>query len=230
MYLRYISLSMYNSGYVREFESTFFYHSRFISNYLSTQVRKLKIETDETFNMLSIRPSLNIVAPKVVAEKALSITVPINIPEYLSMDDIGKYEYYLFLLDQGYEIASHFKKIPVKQLLQLHQNFREGGYRNEWQHKRKVLKTFGIDILLNCYFTSTNFRLELVVVDRKTKENVVSGIVLETLPDEIFFNKEFKDIILLHDSVIITDFLDRPKFKFLLTDIFAEKFNCINIM
>lgn len=84
MILKYIALHMdFDSGYKDPFRDNFNLNSRFISNYLSVQVRKLKLETDGTFNMLSVIPSLEIVDNcRIVGEKALRSRIRFNKDTY----------------------------------------------------------------------------------------------------------------------------------------------------
>lgn len=227
MNLRYIALHMdSDSGYKDPFRDNFNLNSRFISNYLSIQIRKLKAETDGTFNMISVVPSMNIKhVCRIVGEKALQTRVSFNKETYELMSELEKYEYYLRLLEDGYKICTQYKKIPLEQLLKLHQDFRDNGYKNEWLHKRKKFKEQGIEVVLNCFFTSFDFRLTITVSDIKSKKELVSGIAIRTLPNEVCFNSLFKDVVIENDELIITEYQDRPKFKFLLSDILNGKFS-----
>jgi len=190
MNIRYIALHIdHDSGYEDRFRDDFNLNSRFVSNYLSIQIRKLKIETDGTFNMISVIPTFNITdICRVVGEKALRARISFNKQIYEQMNETERYEYYLNLLKDGYKICSQHKKIPIEELLTLHQNFRDSDYKNEWLHKKKRFKDYHIDVILYCYFTSESFQLKITVNDLKSKEVLVSGIVVKTLPDEVCFS------------------------------------------
>lgn len=228
MKLRYIALFIdTDSGYKDPFRDNFNLNSRFVSNYLSIQVRKLKFETDGTFHMLGVSPSLEIKhICRIVGEKALQTRIFFDRSAYDQMNEFEKYEYYLQLLEDGYRICAQHKNIPFEQLLKLHQDFKANGYKNEWQHKKKRFKEHGIEVALNCFFTSFDFRLAITVTDIKSKTELVSGIVIRTLPDEVCFDSLFKDLIIVdNEELIITEFQNRPKFKFLLSDILNGKFS-----
>ena len=215
-----------DSGYKDPFRDNFNLSSRFISNYLSIQIRKLKVETDGTFNMIGVSPSLDIKhICRIVGEKALQTRTFFNKEAYKQMNELEKYEYYLQLLEEGYRICAQYKKIPLEQLLKLHQDFRDNGYKNEWLHKKKRFKEQGIDVTLDCFFTSFDFHLVMTATDIKSKRELVSGTVIRTLPNEVCFDSLFKDLMIEDNELIITEFQDRPKFKFLLTDIFNGKFS-----
>jgi hypothetical protein len=215
----------YDSGYQDPFRDNFNLHSRFISNYLSVQIRKLKYATDGTFNMLSIVPTINIKhLCRMVGEKALHASISFNRDAYEQMNDIEKYEYYLKLLEDGYRICTQFKNIPLTDLLKLHDDFRQNNYKNEWLHKQKRFKEYGLSISLNCYFTSTDFRLVMTVYDLVSKKELISGEIIRTLPDEVCFAHLFKDIKMENQDIIITEFLDRPIFSFHLSDLLEGRF------
>ena len=198
----------------------------FISNYLSIQIRKLTFETDGTFHMLGITPSLDIKhVCRIVGEKALQARISFTKEVYVQMSEIEKHEYYLQLLEEGYKVCAKHKKIPLEQLLKLHQDFRNNGYKNEWLHKKKKFKELGIEVSLNCVFTSIDFQLIMSVFDIKNKIELVSGTVIRTLPNEVCFDSLFKDVIVENDELVITEYQDRPKFRFLLKDITKGRFS-----
>lgn len=222
MNLRYIVLHMnHDSGYIDPFRDNFNLHSRFISNYLSIQIRKLKYETDGTFNMIAVSPTLDIKhICRVVGEKALDASISFDRDAYEQMTEYEKYEYYLQLLEDGYKICGQFKHIPLVDLLHLHQEFRLNGYKNEWLHKKKKFKNYGIEVTLNCFFTSLNFQLRISVYDIRNKTELISGTVIQTLPDEVCFSPLFKDLIIVGNDLCITEFQNKPKFIFNIYDIY----------
>ena len=234
MRVRYITLHIrwpHESGFPDEdFNDKFNWNARFISNYLSKAVRKLNIETDGTYNMISVNPDAKKNHCKIVSEFVLKNDILVSneeIERYCQMNNLtDRYEFYLSLLERGYLQAQGFKEsVPMEALLSLHQQFREGGYKNEWLFKKKLLRNFGIYIYLNCYFTTFDFSLELEVYDLKTKALVTKGIILQTPPDEICYDYKFKQISIMHDKLIILDFLAHPRYEVDLRDLSDGKFN-----
>lgn len=226
MNLRYVTLSMdYDSGYQDSDISRFNYSTRFICNFLSIQIRKIKWVTDGTFNMIAVTPSKDIKhIYRIIGEKALEARVVFN-QDYKDLAEEERYEHYLNLLEKGYRICSEHKIIPLDKLLELHQEFRKNGYKNEWLHKNKKFKEQGIEVSLNCSFTSFDFRLLMTINDLKTKKEIISGTVIRTKPDEVHFDSLFKDILIVKNKLIITEFQDRPKFIFNLSDILKGNFS-----
>lgn len=226
MDLRYIALHInYDSGFVDPFRDNFNLHSRFISNYLSVQVRKLKFKTDNTFRMICVTPSIkSLYQYQKIVNNVLDVHIPFDKEKYDQLKEIEKYEYYLHLLEEGYNICSKHKNIPLSGLLSLHKQFRDGGYKNEWLHKKKRFKELNLEVILYCYFTSKDFRLKITINNLKTKEELISGFVIRTLPDEVCFQPLFKDVVIIDNILGITDSHDYPRFTFKLEDIYSNKF------
>lgn len=225
MYLRFISLYIDNDSELEDFKTEFNRHSRFISNFLSIQIRKIKFKTDGTFNMIGVTPSLSIKYKcRLVGDAALQARILFDEVGYGKMNEKEKYEYYLSLLEQGYRICNKVKTIPLDQLLELNQVFRENGYKNEWLHKQKRFKDKGIEVRLEGIFSSKDFILKMSVFKIETHKEIVSGTVIRTLPYEVCFDRLFKDVLIEDDKLIITESLNNPKFIFRLSDILNGKF------
>ena len=234
MKIRYISLHiehpLYSGFSDEDFNIKFNNNARFICNYLSKAVRKLNLETDGTYKMISVNPHANQCYSKIDVEYVLSNNIyvsPKDMERYKQMENLTeRYEFYLSLLERGYMQAATFKEgIPVESLLSLHQQFRDGGYKNEWLFKKKPVRDFGICIYLKCYFTSFDFRLELEVYGLKTKELVTKGIVIQTPPNEVCFDYKFKQISIENDKLLILDFLNHPRYEIGLRDLSNGIFN-----
>lgn len=234
MRIRYITLHIrwpHESGFPDEdFNDTFNWNARFISNYLSKAVRKLNLETDGTYKMISVNPDAKKNYSKIVSEFVLKNDILVSseeLEQYSQMTRLmDRYEFYLSLLERGYLQAAEFKEgVPVEALLSLHQQFRDGGYKNEWLFKKKPLRDLGIYIYLNCYFTTFDFRLELEAYDLKSKGLVTKGVILQTPPNELCYDYKFKQITIEQDKLIILDFLSHPRFEVNLRDLSNGKFN-----
>lgn len=222
MKLRYIALwaDSYHSGYGYDGDlaSDFAFNARFISNYLSKQVRKINLELEE-YKMISVDLSQNgDYGAKALSENVMSVTLSCSekdLKRYVTLsDDVERYEQYLTFLEKGYHASRCINELQISQLLQLHRQFRENDYRNEWLFKKKPIREFGIYIYFKCYFTSFEFRLELEVYDLKKNRLITKGVVMRTAPDEVCFDKDFKAISIDQKKLIVLDFLSRPSFSF----------------
>ncbi len=219
MNYRYIILwagnSGFGSGFGDEFDRKFTYNTWFISNYLSLRVRKLHIPTDGSYNMLfcNITKKENLVKEKAVSSLSVNIHVEDEeIEKYLSMsNEVDRFQYYLSLLERGYRLASINHDIPIDSFLNLHQELRSNNYKNERLFKKKQLRDYGIRIELVHELTSYSYNLVLSVYD--LQGNLISkNSIYETLPDDIYFNKNVRHLIIDNDNLVVTDFLDKPQF------------------
>lgn len=228
MNLWYINISLNpETGFDVDYRYEFTLHTRFISNYLSKQIRKHRFATDGTFNMVSVNPTPNEVKKcRIVPDAALVVELPFDKARYEKIKGTVDCEYYVELLEVGFRKASQFKEIPLSQLLKLTDEFRKNGYRNEWQHKKKRFKEYDVEVILDCYFTTLEFKLVATINKISTKEELCSGAVLITEPDEICFDKMFKDILIKKDKIIITDgILDSPRILINLKDALKNVLN-----
>ena len=200
------------TGYDDDYRYEFTLHTRFISNFFSKQIRKFKFETDGTFNMISVNPMSNKLEEcKIVPETALTAVVPFDQERYEKIKGKADCEYYLELLEDGFRKASKFKEVPLDTLLELIDNFRRNSCKNEWQHKKKRFKEQDIEVVLNCYFTTLDFKLLATINRISTREELCAGVVIRTEPDEIYFDKMFKDILIDKENITITDASDSPR-------------------
>ena len=227
MNLRYIAITLNSeTGYDIDYRYEFKLHTRFISNYLSKEIRKYKFETDGTFNMISVEPTPNKLEEcKVVPVDALKVGVPFDKKHYEQIKGTADCEYYLKLLEEGFRKASKCKDVPLDTLLKLIDEFRENECVNEWQHKKKRFKKQDIEVVLDCYFTTLDFRLVATINKFSTKEELCSGVVIRTEPDEVLFDKMFKNILIDEKNIIITDASESPRILINLKDALNKKFN-----
>lgn len=207
MNLRYISLGIDERVGGVMYSSDFVYHTRFISNYFSKAIRKIKFVTDGTFDMISIRGTTDIIEKEWMIRgfDALNILLPFNKAKYEEIKGTEDCNYYLELLECGFKRVSKFKSIPLDPLLNLIIEFKNGKCKNEWLHKRRKFKEYDIEVLLNCYFTTNYFQLIATINQISTKKELVKGIVIKTKPDEIHFDKMYNDILIYDHFIVITD-------------------------
>lgn len=222
MLLRYIILRADYESYDEDFFNIFMDNVRFVSNYLSNTIRKYKVETDGTFNMISVSITKAPDSCALIPEKILAVKVHLSkesIDDYLNMKDEKKrFEFYLSILERGYAMASSYKSVPYNLLLNLHQEFRKGGYKNEKLFKTKQLKEYGISLKLFHCLSSYDYKLKLFVFNLQ-KKIIGEGIIYQTFPDEILFDKNVRHLIIDNEKLVISDFLKKPQFVCSLKDL-----------
>lgn len=208
MNLYYIALGLDYETYIEnqnDLRYEFQLKTRFISNYFSKEVRKLRYKTDGSFNMISIELNEEKIHPcSIVPINVLKVELPFDKVQYKKIKGTEDARYYIEILKLGLIKASKFKPIPLDSLLDIIEKFEINNYTNEWIHKKKRFKEQDIEIILSCSFNTNNFELRVTINKLSTKKELLSGIVLKTLPDENVFDGMYKDIKLEKD-IIITD-------------------------
>lgn len=218
----YASCSGFGSGFGDEFDYKFNYNTWFVSNYLSLKIRKLHIPSDGKYNMFYCNITKEKDSVRVLSPAFLDVKVHMEEDEknqYLSFStDVERHEFYLSLLERGYQLASKVRTIPIDLFHKLHQEFREGGYKNERLFKKKQLRDYGIKIELNHVLTSYSYNLILSVYNL-CGELMGRDSIYETFPDDIFFNKNVRHLVIEDGKLIISDFLNHPQFVCDLKDL-----------
>lgn len=226
MNYRYIILyagsSGFGSGFGDRFDDKFNYNTWFISNYLSLRIRKLHIPSDGPYNMFYCNISKEKDSVRIQSVNALNVKIHVEeseIDRYLNLPtEVERYEFYLSLLERGYQLASTVRSIPIDIFHKLHQEFRGGGYKNERLFKKKQLRDYGIKIELNHVLTSYSYNLFLSVYNLKG-ELMGRDSIYETFPDDVFFNKNVRHLVIDDNKLIVTDFLDHPQFVCDINDL-----------
>lgn len=213
MTLRYITLGLDYDTYIKidnQLRYQFQLHTRFISNYFSRAIRKYKFDTNGVFNMISIALLANskLEPSKIVAVDVLKVYLPFDRTRYDLIKGTEDCSYYLELFEQGFKKASEFKEVPLEILLGLLREFKEVGCKNHWLHKKKRFKEDDLEVVLNCEFTTNYFQLVTIINQISTKKELAKGVVMKTEPNEVLFDKMFKDIRLDERNIIITDASD----------------------
>ena len=226
MNYRYIILhagsSGFGSGFGDDFDYKFNYNTWFISNYLSLKIRKMHIPSDGPYNMFYCNITKDKDSVRELSPSSLNVKIHLDEVaknKYLLLSsEVERYEFYLSLLERGYQLASTVKAIPIEIFNKLHQEFRDGGYKNERLFKKKQLRNYGIKIELNHVLTSYSYNLVLSVYN--LKGNLIGkNSIYETYPDDIFFTKHVRHLVIEDKQIIITDFLNHPQFVCDLDDL-----------
>lgn len=221
MNLRYIYLGS-DDSFSTDFEDIFTYNTRFISNWMSKNVRKLKIPTDGTFNHINVCISLNESKCIVVSPSILEVTIQWtkkDYLDYLSLKDVSKrVVLYLQILSEGLHIAAQFKNIHIGDLNNLIDDFRNNGYKNEWLFKSLQIKNYGIKLKIMCHFTTYDFNVKVYLWDN-SGELLAEKVVFRIYPDEVFFSRLFRKISLDDVNLYINNFLDKHTMSFDLQDL-----------
>lgn len=216
MNLRYIALGLDYDTYIEannDLRYQFQLHTRFVNNYFSKAIRKYKFDTNGVYNMISIAllPENELKPTKISGLDVLKTYLPFDQKCYEQIKGTEDCSYYLELLEQGFKKASEFNPIPLDTLLSLVEEFKKGGCKNEWQHRKKRFKEEDLEIVLTCQFTTNYFQLIATINQMSTKKELVKGVAIKTKPDEIHFDKMFKDILIHENFIVVTDASDSAR-------------------
>jgi len=221
MTLYYFNLGLEYDKYIKnenELRYDFQLRTRFISNYFSKKLRRLRFKTDGSFNMVSI--SLHedeIKKPSIVPIDVLNVQLPFDRERYLRIRGTSDLGYYLELLESGFKKASEFKQLPDKDFLKILEEFENNDCKNEWLMIKKKFKSDDLEIIVKCEFTTNHFQVIANINKITTKEELVSGIIITTEPDEIVFDN------LISDVVIDKNILIKNKFEKTIIEISKQE-------
>jgi hypothetical protein len=214
MNLYYIHLGLDYNDYLErdnKIRYEFQKHTNFIDDYLSKVIRKLKFKTDGTFKMISVSPTqYDIKETRIVPNNVLEVNIPFDRQRYEEFKGSENVSYYLELLENGFKKASDYGVIPLDELLNAINEFRQIGCKNEWEHKKKRFKEENLEISLICEFTTNFFQLRIIVKQLNKKEELLNGIIMRTEAGNSIHEGLYKDII-INKNLIITDSTDSPR-------------------
>lgn len=202
MILKTIYLYIGETGLPKEFTYAFLKHSRFICNWLEREIfGAIRFEASGFKRIVITLCSNPRSAPFINSSNVACVELKFDrgLIDTLAGDDLAKYQ--IDLLRSGIERCSLVFSIPKTELLHGLDLFINGGMKNEWLHKRITFKEYQLSAVLTCKLTQNLFALCLTVLHRKII--TFKEIILETEPDEIVFERKFKDIEITNGSLVV---------------------------
>jgi hypothetical protein len=225
MNLNYIHLGLDYYDYIEsnnELRYEFQQHTNFISDYFSKAIRKYKYKTDGSYKMISVSPTEFEVKP--TKSQGFGDVIGVNLPfdrnRYEQIKGTSDCSYYLELLEEGFKKASEFKEIPLETLLSIVKEFKDGGCKNDWLHKKKRFKEDDLEVFLICQFTTNYFQLVITINQISTKKELVSGVLIRTEVGVSIHEGMYKDVLIKNDEILITDKSDSPRIRINKTKVF----------
>lgn len=215
MNLRYIYIGC-DRTFSDEFYNIFWYNTEFILIWMSKNVRKLKIPTEE-FN------HINVLISKEEDSCKRDILNIIEVKIHWSDEDVRKYLatrneqertiIYLDTLREGLIRASKHYDIHISELLGLVDEFQQNGCKNEWLLRSMILKEWNVRMKFTCHLTTNDFRLILTLYDKK-KNIIAQKVVFRIYPSWVFYNHRIKKVVTEGNMLYINDFLDKHFLSF----------------
>ena len=200
MILRYIGLGLDTVEY-DDICSDFLFRCRYLGNFLGRRVKPLNFKADG-FGAIIVEGTARPPGPCRLCEvNALSAPVRFDLKRYEALGPNEHHEFFIGMLSEGLEKCAPDFKIPIAELREGIEEFRRGGYKNEWTHQSKLMRPLGIRASLLCKMDSERFVLTLVL-ERKG-EQVFKESILESKPDETCFRHRFKEVISEGDDIVV---------------------------
>lgn len=193
--------------YSTKYYSDFSFQTRFIGNYLRRQLRQINFESKD-YKRILVNACQEELPPNKIFNTWLYAYIPFNKSQYENLKKEELPDFFIEMLSLGFKKAIETHEIPLEFLMTKLKEFKENNYINEWIFKSKTIKEIGIKATLFCKMTIDNFSLTLVL--SKKNEVVFSREILKTLPDEIIYHYQFKDIAFENNKIIVTSWYDKP--------------------
>jgi hypothetical protein len=202
-----VDLYLHVDDYDQELRSRFLFRSCYLGNLLTRHVRRLKFNTAGFIGLLvqgRMRPDD---VPRISSDRNLIAHVDFDLSRYRDLGPGEHHEFFISMMTAGLEKCARHYDIPLAELLQAIDQFRSGGYKNEWIHQTKLLRGLGLRATLACRLDSEHFTLNLVLERKGTI--VFDETILDTLPDSIIFHYRFKEVVVDGTSIVVMDRLGK---------------------
>lgn len=204
--LNYDEVKLYSSAYYSNFQ----FQSRFIGNYLRRQFRSANFEPKGYKRLLVNVCQLECPPNKMGTfySSDLCVYLPFEKNKYNNLPKDQLADFYIDLYLKGIQKAQQTHAFPEPFIQEKLDELKSNGYKNEWEFKSKTFKEIGIKATLFCVMTIDAFSLSLIL--SKKKEIVFRKEILNTLPDEMCYHYQFKDIVFENNNIIVTGWYDAP--------------------
>ena len=164
--------------------------SRWLCNYLERKIQSPRFATENFRRFIVCGMEGPLPDCHLVDTGVLTVFVPFFLKEYRSLSKSEIPEYYIGLLEAGFAKCNKQYPLPMDRLREGIEEFRAGGYVNQWTWKKKVVKELGIKVAFDCEMTIDRFTMQLNVY--RQNELVLTDPVFEFPPDEIIFGSRMK--------------------------------------
>lgn len=194
MLLRHVDVELSSEDFKLSVVVPFGFRARTLGNFMERQIRPLKFGADGFGKFLVRGRSPADQGPALGSSNSLIVSVPVDLEEYRRLD-VGSdalFELYISMLCEGLERCRGKFELPFEAFGAAVDQFRAGGYQNEWCHQKKLFRAAGMHVYLMCSMDQKSFRLRLRV-ERKGEE-LFDREILKTKPDETIYKAKFKEL------------------------------------
>jgi len=204
MLLKHVYLAIdFDDPILERHSSDFQFQTRALCNFVERRIRPLRFTTTD-FSKICVFGTTNSPKPSSVRpESALVSHIPFELAPYQLLAADQRQELFGDMLRAGFAACAQVRKIPLQELLAAIDAFRASGFVNQWIHTSKLLRPFKIKAQLWCDLTMDRFVLTLVIT--RSEIEICRFKVLETKPDEIIFQHQFKEVAVVDSHVVVLD-------------------------
>ena len=137
----------------------------FIGYCLSEQIKKIKFETDGTFDSIYVR--VGDIAPNYdIENNAFTIGCTFDFEFYNNANETERCKYYVSLLKSALHNVSEVKNIPLNSLNDIIGSLVDNNFIYSWNFKSLMIPELNLRVKLNCQLSTDDFKLD--VLDRKS--------------------------------------------------------------
>jgi hypothetical protein len=219
--LKHFYLYLNLDEYPDELTTPFGFQTRYICNFIERHLRPVKFDADG-FSKICIQGRKKATGKsRIEGENALVVETEFDQERYQALTTEEDYsEFFLSMIEAGIKKGAAPHILPVKTLMAALDSFRLSGYRNCWVHKTKRICDRRLVAALECELDMSSFSLNVVV--RRGQEVVFRERILETKPDELIFQHQFKDIVKIEDDLVVTNKFGKEVWRMSLKSIDAD--------
>jgi hypothetical protein len=217
MLLKHVYLYLKLDEYPAELATPFGFRTRYLCNFIEKRLRPLRFHAEGFSKICVVGTSAPEESCPLVSENAAVPSVAFDRARYERLGPNQHHEFFIELLCAGLAKCSRHHRIPLAETMTAIEDFRRGGYKNEWTHQTKQLRPVGLRALLLCSLDAERFSLRLRL-DRAGRP-IFEAPVLETLPDELIFAYQFKEVVVDADTVVVKSKFDEPIFSVPLSSL-----------
>jgi len=216
-----IALNLDRRDWPNDYGYAFYLRSRSLCNYIERSLRKIDARAVDATKLCITGRSEGAAKFCINSSNIACLDVAFSPSMYdgLRTDD-GFSEFMVQFLRSGLDLLPPDSAGDLDPILQLVDQFVEGGYLNRWQHKKRLFRDRGLKVALQCTMTTTAFELHLEVTNMDGA--VFHRKILETDPDEIAFHYRFEDIHLEASDLVVSSKTVEPLCRIPLAE-FASK-------
>jgi hypothetical protein len=177
--------------------------TRYICNFIQRYLKSHDLEANGFNKICIVCKSVPRGACYVNSSNALIIEIPFCIDDYCSIAKEDLPEYFISLLNIGFDKGSKEFSLPIGDICTAVNLFRNTAYENKYVFLERNFKLIGLKCRLLCAFKMSYFSLTFEAI--RGSELVFSQEILRTIPDEVVFSHKFKEIKFIDGQLIVVD-------------------------